>query len=366
MLAYILAIAVGLGSLAIYIAAFFFPEVHRKSDFLWSGLGLFYALILWTCAGRITGAVLLGQMASVGLIGWFGWQTLSLRRQVTPVAEQTKIPTKADKSFKFPGVGAKPKDEDKIPLETTPESVSTGEASAESTSVAEFPAEVSESSSETEVPTVVQTPTPSESATTETLKSLTQPGETETEINSELETPVVGEATEGEVKPEAKLDKTETKKKAGGFSVLLAPVNELVSSIKNAFGKKDKGTTQTPETKLEVESDTPEVEREVNVTEKEEEGIAQVEITQTEEVGVTDGEEEDAIAKVELGESSVIEEEVKVTPGEIEAEETVSEIESQEELNPPQEDVESKDKSQEVPPEVPSVSNKDSNLEKES
>jgi len=62
-LAYLLAIAAALGSFALYISAFFFPEVHRKSDFYWSGLGLFYALVLWVCAGRITGAVLLGQMA---------------------------------------------------------------------------------------------------------------------------------------------------------------------------------------------------------------------------------------------------------------------------------------------------------------
>lgn len=92
MLAYFLALAVGLGSFSIYIAAFFFPEVHRKTDFAWSGVGLFYALILWACAGRITGALLLGQMAAVALLGWFAWETLSLRRQVTPIAQQTPIP----------------------------------------------------------------------------------------------------------------------------------------------------------------------------------------------------------------------------------------------------------------------------------
>ncbi|WP_199337057.1 Ycf66 family protein [Oscillatoria sp. FACHB-1407] len=84
MLAYILAIAVGLGSFALYMSAFFFPEVHRKYDFTWSGVGMFYALVLWVCAGRITGGVLLGQFASVALLGWFGWQTLSLRRELTP------------------------------------------------------------------------------------------------------------------------------------------------------------------------------------------------------------------------------------------------------------------------------------------
>ncbi|XZO00287.1 MAG: Ycf66 family protein [Microcoleus sp.] len=99
MLAYFLALAVGLGSFSIYMAAFFFPEVHRKSDFAWSGVGLFYALILWACAGRITGALLLGQMAAVALLGWFAWETLSLRRQVTPIAQQTPIP----QSVNLPG-----------------------------------------------------------------------------------------------------------------------------------------------------------------------------------------------------------------------------------------------------------------------
>ncbi|MEW5859059.1 MAG: Ycf66 family protein [Cyanobacteriota bacterium] len=93
MLAYILAIAVAVGSFALYMAAFFFPEVHRKSDFIWSGVGLFYALVLWVCAGRITGGVLLGQIASVALVGWLGWETLTLRRSLTPAAQQTEIPS---------------------------------------------------------------------------------------------------------------------------------------------------------------------------------------------------------------------------------------------------------------------------------
>lgn len=92
MLAYVLALAVGLGSLTIYLAAFFFPEVHRKNDFIWSGLGLFYALVLWVCAGRITGSLLLGQVASVVLLSWSVGQTLSLRRQITP-STQTPLPS---------------------------------------------------------------------------------------------------------------------------------------------------------------------------------------------------------------------------------------------------------------------------------
>ena len=96
MLAYILALAVGLGSLGIYLAAFFFPEIHRKNDFIWSGVGLFYALILWVCAGRITGGLLLGQIAGVALLGWSVTQTLQLRRQLTPYQQQTEIPSAAE------------------------------------------------------------------------------------------------------------------------------------------------------------------------------------------------------------------------------------------------------------------------------
>lgn len=91
MLAYILAIAVGLGSLILYMAAFFLPEVYRKYDLAWSGVGMFYALVLWVCAGQITGSVLLGQTASVVLLGWFGWQTLHLRRTLTPLNQRTPV-----------------------------------------------------------------------------------------------------------------------------------------------------------------------------------------------------------------------------------------------------------------------------------
>ncbi len=78
-MAYILALIVALGSFAMYMVAFFLPEVHRKNDFIWSGVGLFYALVLWICAGRITGGVLLGQSASVLLLGYFAWETFNLR-----------------------------------------------------------------------------------------------------------------------------------------------------------------------------------------------------------------------------------------------------------------------------------------------
>lgn len=93
MLAYVLALAVAIGSIAIYMVAFFFPEIHRKNDFIWSGIGLFYALVIWIFARRISGGLLLGHVASVSLLGWFGWQTFSLRRQLVPVTQQTAVPS---------------------------------------------------------------------------------------------------------------------------------------------------------------------------------------------------------------------------------------------------------------------------------
>lgn len=91
MLVHILAIAVGLGSVLLYLAAFFFPEVHRKHDFFWSGVGCFYALVLWADAGQITSTELVGHVASISLVAWFGCQTLSLRRKRTPRDLQTPL-----------------------------------------------------------------------------------------------------------------------------------------------------------------------------------------------------------------------------------------------------------------------------------
>ncbi|HAC65144.1 MAG TPA: hypothetical protein DCF68_16850 [Cyanothece sp. UBA12306] len=91
MLAYILAIAIAIPSLSLYLSAFFLPELHRQDDFLWSGIGLFYALVLWMCAPLITGGILLGQAASAILILSFGWQTVRLRRAIAHPQEQTDI-----------------------------------------------------------------------------------------------------------------------------------------------------------------------------------------------------------------------------------------------------------------------------------
>lgn len=91
MVAHGLAIALWLGSVALYGAAFFFPEVHRRHDFFWSGVAAFYGLVLWFDATQISSTELLGHGASLALLGWLGWQTLTLRRKRTPLDLQTPL-----------------------------------------------------------------------------------------------------------------------------------------------------------------------------------------------------------------------------------------------------------------------------------
>ncbi len=79
MLTYLLAFAIALASSGLYAMSFFLPAFKRERDLIWSGVGLFYALVLWICAGQVRGGLLLGQMASVALLGWLGWQAFESR-----------------------------------------------------------------------------------------------------------------------------------------------------------------------------------------------------------------------------------------------------------------------------------------------
>jgi len=92
MLGYLLAIASGSGSLALFLTAFFLPEIHRKGDFLWSGIGLFSALVLWVTAARIDGGLLLGETAGVAVLVWAILQVLQTRWKSVPV-EQRSAPS---------------------------------------------------------------------------------------------------------------------------------------------------------------------------------------------------------------------------------------------------------------------------------
>lgn len=91
MLSYALAIAVALSSLVLFSTAFLMSDIHRQDDFLWSGVGLFYALILWFCARNITGAVLLGQGAAATLLVSYNWQNLKLRKAIANPTQASEI-----------------------------------------------------------------------------------------------------------------------------------------------------------------------------------------------------------------------------------------------------------------------------------
>ncbi|TVQ61408.1 MAG: hypothetical protein EA366_03110 [Spirulina sp. DLM2.Bin59] len=167
MLAHILAIAVALGSFIFYIAAFFFPEIHRPRDLVWSGVGLFYALVLWVCAGQLTGAVLLGQTASVALLGWLGWQTLTLRRLKTPVLDQTEVSDQAvaqvKQRFNWGGLFRR-KSEEQAPPVTEPAATESAVTSAEQP---ESPGEPEPKSPSSESEPEVMAPSTPEASTLE-------------------------------------------------------------------------------------------------------------------------------------------------------------------------------------------------------
>jgi Ycf66 protein N-terminus len=91
MLPYFLATFMAIISLILYLNAFISPKIHRQDDFLWSGLGLFYALILWICSGRITGAVLLGQLAIIAVAIAFIWENRQLRKIITAESESNEV-----------------------------------------------------------------------------------------------------------------------------------------------------------------------------------------------------------------------------------------------------------------------------------
>lgn len=102
MLTYLLAFAIALASIGLYAMTFFLPAFKRDQDLIASGVGLFYALVLWICAGQVRGGLLLGQMASVALIGWLGWQAFETRWGGLSAAEkdQAKVLTEIKDKFR--------------------------------------------------------------------------------------------------------------------------------------------------------------------------------------------------------------------------------------------------------------------------
>jgi hypothetical protein len=92
MLHSLLAWTMGLGSLGLFASGFFLPEIRRKNDLIWSGIGLFYALVMTVDSGRLRGGMVLEELASVILIVWFALQILKQRRRSAPPEKLTPLP----------------------------------------------------------------------------------------------------------------------------------------------------------------------------------------------------------------------------------------------------------------------------------
>ena len=255
MLAYILAIAVGLASFGLYMAAFFFPEVHRKSDFVWSGVGLFYSLILWACAGRITGAVLLGQVASVSLLVWFGWEALTLRRTATPVTEKTPIPAKVKQrvngliGVQSPVIFSQPVQD----IVTTPQPVAQSQSVGAETSVETQeqpePEVISASPEIVEEPPIP--PITQEQSLPEVAETLSV---TPSTSDTRVETPKV-EAEKPIVTPQVKTAKT-TSQTQKSIPALAGALSGFIGNVTGLFNKKPKKSpapTPTPPVSTVVE-----------------------------------------------------------------------------------------------------------------
>ncbi|MEB3342755.1 Ycf66 family protein [Okeania sp.] len=270
MLTNILALAVGFGSLALYMVAFFFPEVHRKNDFIWSGVGLFYALVLWFCAARITGALLLGQVAGVALLGWFAWESITLRRQVTPVVEQTQISSQniSEDNTQEKSTTISEETSTSNLIEST--EIST-EDLEQNISTEELVNEVKLGESESEL----LSPEITSDLSNMTKESEADRTESMIEENVLTDTQSVSEISEGL--------QTGSSKKAGGFSQLLTPVSGILSNIKNAIQSKGSKKTVPELTSTEIQSDTEKLSsnEEVNETGKEESVISDVWLEKT-------------------------------------------------------------------------------------
>lgn len=249
MLAYILAIAVGLASFGLYMAAFFFPEVHRKSDFIWSGVGLFYGLILWACAGRITGAVLLGQVASVSLLVWFGWEALTLRRTATPVTAQTPIPPKVKQRLngllggQSPVVFSEPVQDIVTASEPVPKNNSVRDKAPVETPVQPEPEAISPSPEIVEEPPIP--PLTPEQNLPEVEKTPSVSQTTPPVSDTPIKTPQV-KAAKPAVTPKVKTAKTDAKSQKS-IPAIAGTLSGLIGNLTGLFNKKSqKSPAPTP------------------------------------------------------------------------------------------------------------------------
>ena len=180
MLSYALAIAVAVGSLVLFLTAFVMSDIHRRDDFLWSGVGLLYALILWFCARNITGAVLLGQTAATTLLVVYSWQTLKLRKALANPEKAAEI---SNFSILKQVNSLLKRDRTPVPPATTPETPITPK-------VTEQEIAIPDSVSQPVVEETVPESKPNPPATSKTIDNQS-PVESQVSADSQPVTPVV-------------------------------------------------------------------------------------------------------------------------------------------------------------------------------
>ncbi|WP_324282309.1 Ycf66 family protein [Cyanobacterium aponinum UTEX 3221] len=321
MLAYFLAILVAITSLSLYINAFIRPKIHRKDDFLWSGLGLFYALVLWICAGRITGSVLLGQCAGVAVAIAFIWENSKLRQALIAESQSNQalegfsvLTFIAQLLAKVSQLGKKKPIVTTNPPEKPSETITTPPEEKEEIS----PTVASTTKEETQIknqPTETEIKAYREEVIRDTIEEVTTPPQLEKDI-----------AISDEGKEEEKIDTTSEDEEIEIDNADTTPDNDtekaenkpkinLIGRIRNIFRKSPAETSsksvkdELPESLLdEIDDLEEEIDPESTAVEVEE-AIANLDVTESSQEEEKDNQEVSEISQ-ESDEEKAIEEEL--------------------------------------------------------
>ncbi|WPF89256.1 Ycf66 family protein [Cyanobacterium aponinum AL20118] len=320
MLAYFLAILVAITSLSLYINAFIRPKIHRKDDFLWSGLGLFYALVLWICAGRITGSVLLGQCAGVAVAIAFIWENSKLRQALIAESQSNQalegfsvltfiaqlLAKVSQLGKKKPVVTTSPPEKPSETITTPPEEKEEISSTVASTTKEET--QIKNQPTETEIKAY------REEVIRDTIEEVTTPSQLEKDI-----------AISDEGKEEEKIDTTSEDEEIEIDNADTTPDNEtekaenkpkinLIGRIRNIFRKSPAETSsksvndELPESLLdEIDDLEEEIDPESTAVEVEE-AIANLDVTESSQEEEKDNQEVSEISQESDGEKAIEEE----------------------------------------------------------
>ncbi|MGV2827238.1 Ycf66 family protein [Myxosarcina sp. GI1(2024)] len=322
MLAYALAIAVGLSSSILFLTAFLMPDIHRRDDFFWSAIGLTYASILWFGAIRITGVVLLGQSAAVALLISYQWQTLKLRKAIAYPEKAAELDNfsvlkainnlfsrRSVKTQVQPTIEREKVTEEKIAIpEETSEAVA--EADKPTTEATPPAAEIIDETVAAERDSMEPTPTAVESE-----DELTKSTKTPSDLGVETEATEVSTASETTKTPSQKITET---KQPGFFGRLFGRKKQSTPPIDTQLNEilEEEMIEEKPETVAREEPVPPSITSDTSDTETESVTVdspnAPPEMTETS--SLADSQAEREITDTEETESKSTIEAVNVTP----------------------------------------------------